>query len=112
DTRQTLEKTGGKVLANVTRCGGDNEVVVEQPFGRGRLRFAAAGIFGKRGVHPAKRSHVVVEPAEMSARTVTATWVDDESRRQASCVFLQQLDAEEFGGVERRRRRANAYLLS
>ena len=49
-----------------------------------------------------------LDPAAMNSGPVAATWIDDESRCQAPRVFLQHFDAEEFGGVERRRQSTHA----
>jgi hypothetical protein len=76
--------------------------VVEEPFGGGRRRLAAARVVSERGIDRAQPLPVVLEPPQVGARTAARRPPGDgEECRQAARMLLQQLDAEQLDARRR-----------
>ncbi len=93
DLRKPFEERWWKIVMYVTRGGGDDVKVVEQPFSRRRHRLLL-GVLCERRVDVAQRTHVLVHLPQVRAAEPAPPWRKREQRCQTPGVFLQQFDAE------------------
>ena len=78
-----------------TACRNDVEVI-EQPLGGGRQRLAAPGILCQCGVDHTQDAGVVGELHEVSPAAAAPAPGERQQGGQASCVFLERLDAQQL----------------
>ena len=92
---QSPEERRRQIVLNVACRGRDDVEVVEQPFGS-RGDGLVLGVLRQLGVDVPQRLHVRPQLPEVRASVAEPVRGDRDQCREAACMFLEQLDAEQL----------------
>jgi hypothetical protein len=104
DHRQPPEEGRRQVVMDVADGGGNDVVVVEQPFGCGR-EVLATGVHGERRIDLAQRAGVTLQPSQVRAAVDAPAVRQREQRREPPRVLFERFDAQQFEAAVRQRAR-------
>ena len=95
NTWKAAEERHRQVVMNVGKRRQHDVEIVKQPLGGGRRRLSACGVVDERGIDLSKRARVLTKSLQVRGAAASADR-HREQRGQASRMFFEWLDSEQF----------------